>query len=801
MSQKYRRIREADKHLPAPLRWLTRLFSSITLAVCLLACVALYGTLASVPVAYIVSGAIYVLIGVVCMGAAAVAAVAILNRGSQPGIAVTMARVALAAALFVLAAGMTYLAYVWVSQALSGIPWFIKYRALVVYRLPALEMTELEFYNWWPLRAILSLFVINLIWATIRRIEFSFHNIGVLTVHTGIITIAIGSVIYYSTKVEGDTIVFREDLGGTYVRSFYDGTTPALYIAGEQAAIMVKLDDLPRYNDYQPETGNTLRLRLDEAEGFDRVLGPNVRATVNNFIAYGDLVPKWMPADEDELPSDMRLSNPAVEIRVGDKDGPDLSQPSALLVSGLPSKRVMEGSNWAIELLADPSRQRLDDLTSEFPGFHGLVVEIPSLSFREVYGIAPGQTITVGDTGYMLAIEEIGPYGMPFATAGYQGATDTRATVRVMHSDGMFRRIVMNRYPERSQDFVPVPGDPSVGPMGRRTDPNPIIHLSYIDASKFQIRLIVKRGSPDARPQVLFRLPNDRPILFDAVEDRMPIPGDRWLHLTERMGHAVQRRVPIPTPANERNPKDEGTYIHALLPIDLEADVKQPDGSTKLWKKRVWLEHMRYPDVPITDMAMRDAFNEGRVQTVDIPTVGKVQMMFSREQHDLGFAVQLSEFAMTPYPGSEIPRDYESLLNLRAYDAETDTFAAESTTGVTHLNNPLVHNGLKVSQTGWDPGSQADPDRMRRDAQGRFTNQQRFSILGVGNNRGIYVISAGCTLMVLGIPWAFYVKPMLVQRKKLKIQRELAANPPQPKSPKSTKKSPAAKPEPATVQS
>jgi hypothetical protein len=50
----------------------------------------------------------------------------------------------------------------------------------------------------------------------------------------------------------------------------------------------------------------------------------------------------------------------------------------------------------------------------------------------------------------------------------------------------------------------------------------------------------------------------------------------------------------------------------------------------------------------------------------------------------------------------------------------------------------------------------------------------RWTILGVGNNPGIYVIATGAVMMGVGIPWAFYIKPLLVRREKKKIQERLA---------------------------
>ncbi len=43
----------------------------------------------------------------------------------------------------------------------------------------------------------------------------------------------------------------------------------------------------------------------------------------------------------------------------------------------------------------------------------------------------------------------------------------------------------------------------------------------------------------------------------------------------------------------------------------------------------------------------------------------------------------------------------------------------------------------------------------------------------MGNNPGIYVIATGAVMMGVGIPWAFYVKPLLVRREKRKIQERL----------------------------
>jgi hypothetical protein len=90
-------------------------------------------------------------------------------------------------------------------------PWFILNPDawIAVRQLPLFEMTEFEWFHWWPFDLLIALICINLVVATIRRIPFNVINLGVWMIHAGIIILAIGSVWYFSTKVEGDVPVSR----------------------------------------------------------------------------------------------------------------------------------------------------------------------------------------------------------------------------------------------------------------------------------------------------------------------------------------------------------------------------------------------------------------------------------------------------------------------------------------------------------------------------------------------------------------------------------------------------------------
>jgi len=79
-------------------------------------------------------------------------------------------------------------------------------------QIPALEMTEFEWFHWWPFNVLIVLLCTTLIVVTVRRIPLRLVNAGVWMIHTGIITLCLGSFYYFGTKVEGDAPVFRRRL-------------------------------------------------------------------------------------------------------------------------------------------------------------------------------------------------------------------------------------------------------------------------------------------------------------------------------------------------------------------------------------------------------------------------------------------------------------------------------------------------------------------------------------------------------------------------------------------------------------
>jgi len=77
------------------------------------------------------------------------------------------------------------------------------------------ELTEFEWFHTWFFVGLCAAICINLTLATVLRIPFNALKAGVWMIHSGIIVMAIGSVIYFSTKVEGDAPVIRRQVAIT----------------------------------------------------------------------------------------------------------------------------------------------------------------------------------------------------------------------------------------------------------------------------------------------------------------------------------------------------------------------------------------------------------------------------------------------------------------------------------------------------------------------------------------------------------------------------------------------------------
>lgn len=812
MSAKYERIKKADLALPAPLRWLTRAFSSITLAVIILTIICIYAVFATLPITFMLKAVLWSAMAASTTGVALIGSVYLFRRTRLPIAAkIVISLIALGVSSFIgFLAGAS--AFNWMRYE----PWYAELRGTIIYKTRFFEMTEIEFYSWWPFQMLLIIFVINMIWATIRRIDFNLPKLGVLTVHAGIVILSVGSMLYGVLKVEGDVFLLRPDLGGSWETTFYDVHAPALFVSRRtstgQREMMIPLEGsrkIPRYNDY--EVGE-LNIPIHESPGFTELFGNELQVSIPGFHPYADLTPKIFEADagseNNSSVSDEKLG-PSLYVQQGNSTQPLPRFDPLLLSANIPARRKATTDAFDVEFLNNPSEQRVRDLLTPTSTAHGLIVRIPALQFQTIIQLTEARLntdIPLADTGYSINVQNVDRYSIGFVTPGYRGANDTQATVRFFGNNDVvgekdFTRVTMHRYPERSQDFVQDANAPSATvtnsdapfaglSMGQRQAPDPEIEIVYLDNTKFQFHIMIggpdildpegkPMNLPDDQLKLIMRIPGFRPVFGPMIGNSFPLAAGQnapWLHVLEKYQNPVEDIAPVIVPKIERDPSEEGTFVHSLLPVRLSIDTE-----TGPWQRTVWLRHMRYPEMPQ---------GEYRPEIVDVPGIGEVTVAFSRKRHPLPFAIRLDAFEMTPYPGSDIPLDYRSDITIRDINADR-LITGPEVSYATYLNNPAIHRAsgsslkfgkLKLSQNGWDAPQPDDPDAENVDANGLFTNQQRFTILGVANNVGIRIIAFGAVLIGIGIPWAFYIKPLLVQREKRKLAEKYGKKKPKPET-------------------
>jgi hypothetical protein len=212
--------------------------------------------------------------------------------------------------------------------------------------------------------------------------------------------------------------------------------------------------------------------------------------------------------------------------------------------------------------------------------------------------------------------------------------------------------------------------------------------------------------------------------------------------ITEHFHHAVPTYVPRLVPPQQR-PKTLGN-MEVMAGSALEMEVRSkaaPDAPAEV----VYVPYLQFGEaMPEIHRTPTD---------VNVPGVGPVRLVFSSLERPLPFALTLTDFHPIKYPGAQHSyADYVSTIKV------TDDHTGASRTMIAQLNAPAHADGLAMFQAAWDGHDNPAPG-------------ERFSVLGVGNRPGTWVMVIGGMLVFVGMLFAFYVKPLLLQRRK----RQLAA--------------------------
>jgi len=613
--------------------------------------------------------------------------------------------------------GIIYLGLIAVYMALgSGLPPLRAY----------FDVSTMQFFDAPPLVILLLLLAVTLIVVTLRRIPLTLYKMGVWTVHVGIITLITGCFFYFGLKHEGLTRIFLN----SSVRSYYDASDRAVYLqynhGSTKKTAMVELKSLPIFDRRTPQGGNPLDIIVPK--GAVKGLGHSLsgyHVKVIGYYPYSRLEGFPVPRTYS------KPRRPAIEFNIGGNHGSG----GEWLIGRSPRGSVTGvNSPFVVQYLYHPSKRRLRDITQSFSGKHALIVRVNADHVRRVYPFKLGEKIKVAGSPYTLVPNQL--ITMPLISSKYNGAISEACMIHVMRKVGgktvHFERVALFRYPTQSVDFVIQNGQRKL--LVHKFDRK--LHIRYLDATRDQFWIVEKKSGK-------FLLVHRRPggsVSQKAINGfGQPIPismqGIKSTFTLVREAEVALR--PHLIPKGDRRPKVENTMGHCIILVK----VTGPDG----YSKKLY--------VPFQQFGFHGDFPP---VMASLPNGGKLGFIFSELRRPMPISIKLLSCKEVFFPGGHsFPRDFISKVVIR----NLHTGKVQHVT--IHLNHPAQIDGLHIFQARF----------------GKLQNGQPFTVLGVGNTHGFYAMLAGVIMIIAGIGYAFYIKPILINVKKKQLAAAAGAVP------------------------
>ncbi len=750
--------------------------------------------------------------------------------------------------------------FVYCSIGSAGVPvsvWIWEPNAWYTLREHRLfEMTEYEWFNWWPFYSLVAAICVVMATTTIRRIPLTPINAGVWMIHTGIIVLSIGCVIYFGTKIEGDVAIARGRLvvqvpghDPVEMRAMPGASMTAGNATSPWTFHVESID--PEWSLLSGDDAGTQTYAVTVA-----VERPDESSFMRQVIAgYPQYTEDIVPSGDPSQPMGRAkkvIGTPLVDETLSIALEPDfrktfyLQATPSLYVRELkpgPMGDAIAATPWIERPVETLPRfnDRITDASLMWPASDPIVVDPMLITVESVDDRDPLAGIPLQITDYLrYAIMQTRP------SPTTEGPPQPWASVRLTTPDG------------RSQSHdVHVLGGPSTAPPDQLaiswidddTDlqaaaiphlevsvPESDITLTVpiesvgaldadlawtpVDGTPFSFRVerldnnlyIAGRdvsmarvsiddgqkqwqrwvfddpalngdlptnesdqhesaGSPDERiimqyipPAIgsaslqLVAGPNDDQlrlrIMLPGIESTpMPVTVGTPIELTRGINLTVEEFLPrvrmetrpmiISQRQRDRAAANQFSMVRVMLPDTGE--------------RSAWLAQHHYPFESKQDSVLGFRYQP---TSVTLPDGRMIELMLSRRTAALPSAVSLDGFRIATHVGG-FTGDVSSVLNWHSqirFEDGQDVQVEEVS-----VNDPGEREGLWFFQSQWDP---PDPQGNRGGVPSMGRN---FTVLGVGNRNGVWTMLAGCILSVVGMIYAFYVKPMLKRSASLKV--------------------------------
>ncbi|MCC6240099.1 MAG: hypothetical protein IT448_07370 [Phycisphaerales bacterium] len=631
-----------------------------------------------------------------------------------------------------------------------------------------LEMNEMQFFRAWPILVLSILLMLNLICVTVERIPLTPPRYGVWTIHMGVIVLVMGMIFYFMLKQEGLAIVFQ----GRPTSHYYDSFERSLFMrlatpSGTYRVDPRELGSLPRFKTYLTDSKEmagrdlhgivpTMRWPNSQTGALEAVplaqqfkLDDDLRLDVLAYYPFATISSGPVQTGDKNVTSiELSIRDPHAAEGHPHTDGAehdghthDQAVMTRWISADEPSRRMTPLALGVAEHRVVDDAE-IDKIIAAAHAIHRLEVKIGDVA-QTISDVEVGQTYPIGDSGYTIKVESYQP---DWVTIDQKRVP--AMTLLVTAPQQSFRRMVLADRAEPT-DFKLGEG---AGPMGQRqTKPlDDQLQITYSFNDEYHLA-----GREQGLWLILTSPQRTALVAIPAqgkVEELQSTDG--------KLQYMLGGNVGLPMPVTIV--RHDGTQLVDQV-TEIPANQRRRDelGFNQVVLVQVSMgEWSRQVLVPYAQWALDTSWQGGFVPLADTGLI--LQLQLGNTVLPMPARVVLDRFELVNYMGgtpqtTNLFRDFKSHLTL------IDPQSGQKRQAVAHMNNPIYFGGLGDSywtlfQAQWDPDG------------------QRFTVLGVGNRPGVWVMTLGCVMITVGLLWAFYLKPVLIRRMKQKALAKAMAS-------------------------
>lgn len=637
--------------------------------------------------------------------------------------------------------------YSWIGSAGLVMPYWGMPRQWRIF-----EMTEFEWFHTWFFIALCLLIAANITITTLRRIPLNLIKLGPWIIHTGILIMIAGCLIYFGRKIEGDTLVGARKIVVSVEGS--DATLDLVPVAGDGG--LLPMPDGGQYSvrvmgvhpdwplaTLQGESAFVVDLSVRAPDGtqFVRQLFRDTTANVDPSTFDQDIV---IDAEGRFQRAKTALGRPLVDEALTTRFEPTpqdtfwLKDSAAIYVRRATPEGGTAWSETPLEGLPRYNDYAKGGDLAPWPSRHAVDAARHDLSI-ELSGFEPGHPLaraqSVRITGYL----RYATLDQRYVEAGAEGVPVARLVVQNPNERG-----VLATLPDaKALD----PGDQAALVfwwVGQGDDPEEGVR---------QMRERGWRALVIAGPSTPLRVINQTAggaviTMHPALGESITMDDGASLMVERVMPSAIAATRPVIIPSQQREQGVDQARLAAMIRVEVRW--------TDTLVESAWLPYNQFvSDDPLLDRMSRVDPSPAFFMSPD----GPIELRFSRERMALPAPVRLDRFVVTEHEGGFTGET----LSIRDWTSEVTFAPGESgaATASISTNDPGKHRGFWYFQASWDPPAGRGLALIGGSSARAFT----YTGLGVGNRHGVWTMLIGATIAVLGMIYAFYIKPVIRRRR------------------------------------